>query len=567
MQLFRSSIPRALRRQAPRLFLSLAAFAGAASFVHCHTPRALIQADPDEREGLDAHDPAYADPAGEQDAGADEESGEPADASQQDEVAPESEPERIASEKPDGRGRPVTTVFTGYELVRETIQKDGIPTTRLTIRGDAQIRHDQILLRANRMVIEGGSYGRLEGQVRIYDRSSGTRIYAARAEYFRDEQRVELSGSPYLSATSQSTNAAREAGAEESTRTLVSCVKIRRDLAAGETVLEGDVRIHQQFWSIVGDRATFSDADNELVLEDNPLLFGDGQFFTGNRLVYDVAERSAVLDGRAVYASLQELGPAPQASANAVGSGPVSLWDYARSGGRAGRPQPGEGEQAEAAPSAAADKPAATASQESDGAEIESDGPQVVRSFLTSRRLEYVFPSEERTRTYVRGDVLLTRQGLRISTPLLTAYGRDFHTIHTEDGVEMLDLDQNMRVRAAVMDYSAEQQILRLEGRPQIEFLKASTLETDATLRGAVIERDFRDSSTLAWGAVEILRDTYRATGELATFHEAAGVIILEGDPGLEGGQNAIRSEKILFYPEKNRILLYNRIRGYLGTE
>ncbi|MEQ9362859.1 MAG: hypothetical protein RIF32_01370, partial [Leptospirales bacterium] len=120
---------------------------------------------------------------------------------------------------------------------------------------------------------------------------------------------------------------------------------------------------------------------------------------------------------------------------------------------------------------------------------------------------------------------------------------------------------------AEVMDYQRDEELLRLEGDPEIEFYKKGTDEVEATLRGAVIQRDFAAESTAAWGGVEIERENFLATGEIATYYEDAEVIVLEGDPGLKDGASFVRCEKILFYPEKNRILLYNRIRGYLGGD
>ena len=97
----------------------------------------------------------------------------------------------LASDRPDRQGRPVTTVFSGAELIREVGEdEDGFETVRITIRGGATIRHDKIVITANRMVVEDGVRGKLEGRVRVYDRESGVRVYGARADYVREEQLV-----------------------------------------------------------------------------------------------------------------------------------------------------------------------------------------------------------------------------------------------------------------------------------------------------------------------------------------------------------------------------------------
>lgn len=439
------------------------------------------------------------------------------------------EGESLAETRPDRLGRAVTTVFSGYELIREVVEKDGLEVTRLTIRGAASIRHDQVLIQADRMVIEDGRYGRLDGAVRFTDRKSGARLFAARAEYFRDEQRAVLSGDPYII-----TRAAGQGA------TLVSCRGIVRDLAARTTTLDGDVRVHQDLFSMNGDRAVFTDEDRTLTVESNPLLFGRNVFLTGDRLIYETAERRIKLDGRVIYMS--RTAPASRAEEPA---GPPDLERYAREGGRS--PAPPDAQAAE-------DEAAAN----------DVDLP----STLSGASLVHEFPREGPARTTMRGDVLLTRgESLRLTAPEIVAYGRDFALLHVDQGVEMIDRERGVQVRARVLDFDRKAELLRLEGEPEIAFLDRQTAEPRATLRGAVIERDFQSGSTLAWGQVEIERDAYRAVGEMASYYEDQGVIILEGNPGLRGAGNGVYAEKILFYPEKNRILLYNRIRGYLGVE
>lgn len=454
-------------------------------------------------------------------------------------VGPVDDERAIRSTKPDKKGRRVSTAFSGYELIREVIEDDlGITTVRITIRGNATIRHENVLITANRMVIEDGSRGKLEGGVRIYDRSSGLRVYAARADYDRDEQIIHLSGRPYLTVK-QGRNKP----------TLVTCTKITRDLEAKESVLDGDVRIHHDGWSILGDRGVYYDEESRVVLEANPFLFGRAQFLSGDRLIYEVEDRRVLLDGQVTFLSRSADGPRGISENNSEAGDPAELTgleEYVRRGG-----------------SVSSDT--ADSSAGIDG----EDEPKIVPvTAMTAERIIHHFPTDEEASTEVTGEVLMTRgDALEIRTPHLVALGQDFHTIHTEQGVEMRDLSQNMFVRADVMDYQKDEELLRLEGDPEIEFYKKGTDEVEATLRGAVIQRDFAAESTSAWGGVEIERENYLATGEIATFYEDADVIVLEGDPGLKDGASFVRCEKILFYPEKNRILLYNRIRGYLGGD
>lgn len=465
-------------------------------------------------------------------------------------VAQPETPERsITSTRPDKKGRRVSTAFSGYELIREVIEDDlGLTTVRITIRGNATIRHENVLITANRMVIEDGARGVLEGAVRIYDQSSGLRVYAARADYDRDEQLVNLTGQPYLTVQQG-----------KNKPTLVTCTKISRDLAAKESTLDGDVRIHHDAWSILGDQGVYYDEDNRVVLEKNPFLFGRDQFLSGDRLIYEVEDRRVVLDGQIAFLS-HAAGPTADPNAGDDDASdeddvPPDLEEYARRGGSIAVYESG----ANAATGASSKDP---------GDEIAEETATAPVTVMTAKKIVHSFPADEEATTEVVGDVLMTRgEALEIRTPHLIALGQDFHTVHTEQGVEMLDRSQNMFVRADVMDYQKEEELLRLEGDPEIEFYKKGTDQIEATLRGAVIQRDFAAESTSAWGGVEIERENMLATGEIATFYEDADVIVLEGDPALKDGASFVRCEKILFYPEKNRILLYNRIRGYLGGD
>ena len=104
----------------------------------------------------------------------------------------------IVNNAPDRRGRPVTTTFSGFELIRENVLRDGRQVTRVTIRGNARIRHGGVDIRASRMAIEDGRFGTLIGAVQVHDLESGTRIYGANATYNRDEQIVHMEGDPYM---------------------------------------------------------------------------------------------------------------------------------------------------------------------------------------------------------------------------------------------------------------------------------------------------------------------------------------------------------------------------------
>ncbi len=429
----------------------------------------------------------------------------------------------IVDERPDRKGRPVRTYFYGAELIREKVEIDGVPVTRVSIVGGATIQHQGVYIMAPRIELVAGQKGRCVGGVTVRDPQNGVTIRALSADYDRSAQRVDRGGLPYL--------VARRGNA---TPTLVTTTAMVRDLAKNESILEGDVRIIHGEFTVLGDRGRLIDSENRLVLEDNPMILGRDQFFAGKHLIYYLNQKEIHLDGDIIQLGRQVENVVVESAPEPVAPRIVSLEVFARGGGRIPAP--------ETAP---------------------RTERRVIDSVLSARRIIYRFPDGGERVTEVEGDVLLTRGDLLIQTPSLLADGNDFARIHTEKGVFMHDRKENIQVRAGTMEYARREETLRLEGDPQIDFFKKDSAEKTATLFGAVIERDFKSGRTQARGDVRIVRDTYTASGELATYHEDEDVVILEGDPRLKDRGGEISCEKVLLYPKKNRVLLLNRITGF----
>ena len=433
----------------------------------------------------------------------------------------------IVNNAPDRRGRPVTTTFSGFELIRENVLRDGLQVTRVTIRGNARIRHGGVDIRASRMAIEDGRFGALVGSVQVHDLESGTRIYGANATYNRDEQIVHLVGDPYMVVPGEGNRAPA----------LVSTTRMTRDLAEKKSILDGDVRIRQDTWSLIGDRGEYTDENDTIVLEANPVILGLEQFMIGQRLVYEVNNRTIRLDGRVVHIS--RTAPASGEPRANISEDPPSLEQFARRPGQPTEREPGE----------------------------PGDG----KSVLSADQVVYRFPAGAEVRTRVQGEVLLTRGGFRLTAAYLDAIGQDFGTIRTAGGVDMRDSGERVRVVSNQMLYDRNRARMRLEGLPVpfIEFYaqdaEIAAAPPQATLYGSVIERDFDSRETLARGNVRIVREAYEASAETARYDEEAGIVLMQGNTALFDGRNRIQCEKIFFYPDENRILLHRNIRGTVG--
>lgn len=295
-----------------------------------------------------------------------------------------------------------------------------------------------------------------------------------------------------------------------------------RDMANNVSILDGDVRIYSDGWTILSAQARYLDAEKRIDMDNYPLVFGRGQYLTGQRLSYytdakKLSFHGGTLNLRTGEEEIKAQGPPP------------TLEQYVRRG------------------------------EEKGG--LEGSGP----SALSADSIEHDFSDRERPRTILKGNVLFTRENLRVSAPSLESTGRSGEYLVASEGVESVDRKQNMRIVAGRMIYERAARNLRLEKDPRIDFLAKDTGETTGSLSGALIERNFESKETRAQGGVRLLQGGVTAVGQSAVYREDTGALIMEGEPGIEQEQGKIRCEKIVYYPDKRRLILMNRIRGELA--
>jgi len=423
----------------------------------------------------------------------------------------------IESRTADRKGRTVRTLFSGAELIREKAIVDGMETIRVSIRS-ATINHEGVIITSPLLVLEaGGARGRLENGVQIEDPKSKTTIRAARAVYERLEQKVRLEGNPRLHSRN-----ARDGDVHVTTRLM------ERDLAAAISYFKEDVRISGRNFTVVADQGRLVDEEKKLYVEKDPLIFSQGSVLSGESLIYHLDEAKLSLDRDVVQLSYQEERvQSPSASGN------FTLEEFARMGG----------------------KPPSR---------FQEGSTESVHS-LTAGRMDYLPGNSERGAIIeVFDDVEVRQGGMHITSAYFMAGGPELSEIYTREKVVMVDRKENVAVRAGEMHYDRNARRLRLEKEPVIEFLKEGSQEVTASLSGRLIERSFADGQTQARGNVVIVRDRLRLEGELATYHEAEDVVVLEGRPSLRDGDSRIYCEKILMFPRRGRLLLQNRIKGFL---
>lgn len=436
--------------------------------------------------------------------------------------------EVIVDRRPDSRGRPVRTFFSGSELIREKVIINGAPTVRISIRGGAVLRHNDVTISAPAIVLDGGVYGRCLGGVIIRDRKNGLLIRAKKADYNRSEQKLWLKGNPYMIIK-------KKKGEKP---TVITARELSRDIGEGRSLMKGDVRIIKGGWTLLADDAVYRDREDDILVERDPIVLGNESYITGEKIRYAVDDQKMIMSNNVVF--LSRSGPS---GLNMITPGrPETLPDleeFARRGGRYRGSQTGK-------------------------ETAQTDKKERVVSTITAQNLVYDFKSGREVRAEMTGEVSLVQDSMKLKSESLTAVGKEFHTIIAEKDVDLLERKQNLHITAGIMYYERKAGRIRLERSPRMEFLKKDSSEVQAVLTGATIEKDIQKKETVARGDVRLQREKMEVTGELATFHESAGMIVLEGDPGVIENNSMIRCERVFIFPEEDRILLSNRITGYV---
>jgi len=433
----------------------------------------------------------------------------------------------VVEKSKNKKGKIITTKYYGAELIREKITENGITFTRISIRGNATIDHEGVLILSPQIILDNGEIGRTVGGVQIIDKKEGLNIRAGSAIYNKQEENVKLLQNPYMVLQKN----------KNESKTLITTNSMVRDLSDNKTVLDGDVRVFRDSWTVLGDKGTHYDNADEIILEKNPVILDQGRFLTGDNLQYKLKEKQIVLDGR-VFSTLKE----EKLTGNSITpsdrkSEVMPLEDFARKGG--------------VIPSS---KSAAG------GIDLSERGGEL--SILSSDSIVYDYSGKEFPVAQIDGNVLLTQTDFYLKSPSLKTKGKGFETIYTKSGVEMLDRKESIHVTAGEMFYERSKRFMRLDLYPKMEFLKKDSDEIEGTLEAAVIETNFDTKETLARGNVMLTQSQFTATGEIATYKNEEDLIIMEGDPSITQSGGTVSSEKILIYPRSNRVFLKNRIRG-----
>lgn len=459
------------------------------------------------------------------------------------------------------RGREIVTRFYGAELIRQRIYINGKPEWRIQLRGNATIEHGNVLIRAPAITIDAGKYGRMSGGVRIYDSESGIFIRASRGVYNGEKEIVQLLGWPYMRIKKQG---------QETTH--VTCVRMERDLAAEVAYLKEDVRIHHSDYNILADQASYTDEKEVIEIPGKPRILGKGEYLTGDRILYYTGEEKAILEGRTIYATYEpEKVETSNLETYARTHGPISDRAIREAEKRAPRQNPAEkpredyrnnsGRDSSKDAQDATDVPDIASFQDGDPTSSKKPSGPVLQ-VLSADRIEHNFSDKKNPITRIEGNVVFTDPDRELRSPLLIGTGPSMATLSTDQGVELIDRKENIRVKSREMEYKRVEQFLTLTGDPLVEFLDEETGEVTGTLTGAFIERDFQAEVTLARGNVELNRGQDRARGEIARYEEKNGYLEFLGNPRVFRDGSWIQCSLVRMYPDEDRIVFEKNITG-----
>ena len=188
---------------------------------------------------------------------------------------------KISSQGHDSWGRAVSLTLTGRELIREELVRKGKPLLRISLRGNARLYHNQIRVRAQRIVIENEERGEMTGNIEIYDPRTKTRVYGQSATYERGKQRIRLWGNPYIQKSSST-----------HTQLLITCQNLDYLLEERHLLLEGGVRGHYRDGNMFAEQGKYLASQQKLILETDPTFWSPRAYLIGKTLIFEEQKQS-----------------------------------------------------------------------------------------------------------------------------------------------------------------------------------------------------------------------------------------------------------------------------------
>ena len=396
----------------------------------------------------------------------------------------------INTESKVSGGNKIPTSWGGGALIQEEKEFQGFPVTAYSLSEGAWILHRKIKLSANLIEIIGSDAvsGTLKGNVRVEDSENKITLTAQKGLYDKLKETIILDGRPTLFYFNS-----------ENKLTKLTAPKILRYMSEDRISLVGGVILQDPDYIILCESATYFEKAAELRMDNNPLIFGNNIFLTGNEAVYDNNSKITKLEGSTIIVR--------------------------------------------------------RSSDEKTNQESEKKEDLKVSYFAGNKLEVFSKLSNREERIELTGDSKVIQEDYQFSGNNLSAFGINYKNLKSNDDFIFFDKKSNIKIFGKLFEHIEEKGYTHITEDPKIEFMNKSG-EVSSTLTTVELERFDDRKEIVARGDVQILSESGIIRGQFATYYEEEKKILVNGNPSIERDGSKISCGLIIIYPDTNRILL-----------
>ena len=170
--------------------------------------------------------------------------------------------------------------------------------------------------------------------------------------------------------------------------------------------------------------------------------------------------------------------------------------------------------------------------------------------------------AEGRERTVLSGDALVISKSTRISAASIEVFGEDFRFVECSGGVEVIDDENNYRLRADTFFFDRELEILRGQGQAVME-----DYTNEIVIKGEFLEyRNLENRSEIQVG-VRILGDDITARAEFVRYQRDTEVVEFTGLPFVLWRGDEYRASRIIVDMDDDTVELQGQVLGRIEIE
>jgi lipopolysaccharide export system protein LptA len=404
----------------------------------------------------------------------------------------------------------IPTTWGGSTLSQENKKIDGVDFAVYTLSGGAWIQHKKVKLSSNQIEIigEDAMLGHLKGGVKVEDKENRITFTAEKGDYDKLTEIVTLTGRPTLHYYNS-----------QNKLTKITSPYMKRYLQENKTMLEGGVIMQDDEYTILTDKAVFLEKEDNLIMEDYPLIFGKELFLTGEKAIYNNQDKLTTLETDTLMVKLSYEAPKK-------------------------KKEDKEDKVEETKPTTPQPQP-------------EEEVKKVRKlSYFTGDEIRS-FSGKDANESYVGmfGNARVIRDDAEFKGNYLKANGKDYKNLESKEYVEFLDKENNTRITGKLFEHSEESGYTHVSEDPVVDFLDKNGKVT-STMKTIELERFAAKKEIVARGNIVIESEDSIVRGEYATYYEEQKKMIVEGNPTLERDGSVVNSGKIILFPEENRAVL-----------